>query len=64
MMLDGTLCQECGVIMPDMSPSEEELAKAPRNKKGIPIIDRKSPGYPRSCPDCRPPRRRKGGRRG
>ena len=52
MMLDGTLCQVCGGLMEDMSPSEEELAAAPKNKEGLPIIDRKAPGHPRTCEGC------------
>jgi hypothetical protein len=67
MMLDGTLCQQCGGIMEDMSPSDEELANAPKDKQGRPIIIREPPGYPRTCGGCEEedrPRRRKRGKRG
>lgn len=53
MILDGTLCQVCGGLMEDMSPTEEQLAKAPRNKKGLPIIDINPPGHPRTCEGCK-----------
>lgn len=39
MMIDGVLCQYCGVIMDDLIPDDsDELLEAP--------------GYPRSCEDC------------
>ena len=43
MMLDGTLCQECGGVMEDISENHEL----------------ESPGYPRTCADCKPRKRRK-----
>ena len=53
MMLDGTLCQQCGGLMDDQSPSDEELRNAPRGKDGLPIIESKAPGYPRTCEGCK-----------
>jgi len=53
MMLEGFLCQVCGGLMDDMSPTDEEMAKAPRDKKGLPIIDKAGPGYPRTCAGCK-----------
>lgn len=59
MMLDGTLCQECGELMPDMRPTTAQLKAAPK-KNGIPMIDDiEPPGYPRSCEDCKPTRKSK-----
>lgn len=40
MMMEGILCQQCGVIMEDMIPDA--------NGK-----QREVPGYPRTCDDCR-----------
>lgn len=41
MVLEGTLCQVCGGLMPDLVPKEEGMElKAP-------------PGYPRTCPECK-----------
>jgi hypothetical protein len=53
MMLDGTFCQACGVIMPDMSPTEDQLKNAPKDKEGRPMIEIEPPGYPRTCKDCK-----------
>lgn len=39
MVLEGTLCQECGEIMYDMIPDGDEEAPDP-------------PGYPRTCAGC------------
>ncbi len=52
MIMEGFLCQICTGVMPDMSPTDKELADAPKDKNGIPIIESKAPGYPRTCPDC------------
>lgn len=39
LMLDGTLCQVCGVLMEDLiQPGKKEL--------------KEPPGYPRTCPGC------------
>ncbi len=42
MMLDGTLCEGCGVFMEDLAPENE----------GDQILD--PPGSPRRCDDCEP----------
>lgn len=63
MMLDGTLCQVCGGIMDDMSPSDEELAAAPRDKDDLPIIHREAPGFPRTCASCKEDERPRWGRK-
>lgn len=39
MMLDGTLCESCSVLMDDLIPDEGDELK-------------ESPGYPRMCEDC------------
>ena len=39
-MLDGLMCQECGVWMPDVLEDNSPLWEKP-------------PGYPRTCPDCK-----------
>jgi hypothetical protein len=39
MILDGTLCQECGQIMDDMITEGDETIEPP--------------GYPRTCDECK-----------
>jgi hypothetical protein len=54
MILDGTLCQECGVIMPDQVPPSSWFKKQKEKAaKGITLVyECDTPGYPRSCDDC------------
>lgn len=40
LILDGTLCEVCGCVMEDLIPEE-----------GNALLE--SPGYPRSCDDCK-----------
>ena len=45
MMLEGVLCQYCGVLMEDYClPDDYPEDKEP------PVIE--APGYPRTCADC------------
>lgn len=45
MMLEGVLCQYCGVLMDDYClPDDHPEDKEP------PVIE--APGYPRTCADC------------
>jgi len=46
MFLDGTLCEECGALIEDMTEGAIEL---PNGKWKM---VKKPPGYPRKCKDC------------
>ena len=50
MMLDGTLCERCGSVFPDIVPTEKEFREA--KKKGKYPVGHDSPGYPRTCCSC------------
>jgi DNA-directed RNA polymerase subunit RPC12/RpoP len=39
MMLDGILCETCGVLMDDLIPETGNTLRS-------------APGFPRQCPDC------------
>ena len=50
MMLDGTLCQVCGGVMPDLSDAADKAGAV----SGGPVVgvDWEPPGYVRTCPEC------------
>jgi hypothetical protein len=47
LMLDGTLCQCCGSVMEDLIPTD-----------GGNIL-KDAPGYPRTCSDCAPKKKKR-----